>query len=249
LIIHQAVLPNTPFDKIGFAVGSMDPGLKHLGTVLAQAKAPIALSPVPLSSLDGLIAMRQGLCQASTCHLIDIQTGEYNRSFVQRIFPSQEMALIRIYHREEGFLVKAGNPLGIHTVEDLARPDIRIVNRELGSGVRQWLDLRLAHLKIPSEVVRGYSLVVHSHASVARAIQAGKADVGVGIAASAQTFNLDFIPLFEEPYEIAAPINLLFDPQYSAFFETLNTTEFRTAVSAIAGYTIPQNAGNVEIVR
>jgi len=249
LIIHQAVLPDAPAGKTGLIIGSMDPGLRHLGPLFARSKASLELLPVPLSSLDGLIALRQGLCQVATCHLIDGQTGEYNRPFVQRLFPSQAMALMRIYHREEGFLVRPGNPLGIRALEDLARPDVQMVNREPGSGVRQWLDLNLSRLGIPPEVLRGYSSVVHSHASVARAVEAGRADVGVGIAASAQTFNLDFIPLYDEPYEIAAPAELLHDQLYAAFFEMLDSAEFRSAVGATTGYVIPQNAGAVEIVR
>lgn len=248
LIIHQTILPEVPQEKTGISISSMDPGLRKLGGIFARARAPIALLPVPLSSLDGLIALRQGLCQMSTCHLIDLPSGEYNRPFIQRLFPSQPMALIQMYRREEGLMVKAGNPLGIRSLEDLARPDVVLVNREAGSGVRQWLDLNLARLGIQPAAVRGYASVVHSHASVARAVQTGSADVGVGIAASARTFGLDFIPLFEEPYEIVLARTLLDDQRYTAFFEGLNSAEFRAAIRSTEGYVVPQNAGGIEIV-
>ena len=146
-------------------------------------------------------------------------------------------------------MVKPGNPLGIASLEDLVRTDILFVNREPGSGVRQWLDLRLKRLGIQPEMVRGYSSTVHSHASVARAVQAGRADAGIGIAASARHFGLHFIPLFEEPYEIAAPLSFVTEGQYAPFFEYLNTGEFRTAVRALDGYVVPQNSGDIDVIR
>lgn len=248
VFIHQAVLPETPEDKNAVTVGAMDPGLRRLDGLFTRQKAPVALLPVPLSSLDGLIALRQGLCQVSACHLVDGQTGEYNRPFVQRLFPGQPMALVQVYRRVEGFIVRPGNPLKIRTLDDLSRWDVRLVNREPGSGVRTWLDLNLKRLGIPPETVRGYSDVVHSHDSVARQIAAARADAGVGIAASARAFGLGFIPLFEEPYELVLSPDLLGDRRYAAFFEVLNSTEFRTAMGNAEGYVTPQNAGRVEIV-
>ena len=168
----------------------------------------------------------------STCHLIDPQSEEYNHPFIRHLFPCQSMALVLVYRREEGLIVKPGNPLGFRSLEDLVRTDIQFVNREPGSGVRQWLDLRLNRLGIQSEMVPGYSHVVNSHPDVARAIREGKADVGIGIAAIAREFGLDFIPLFEEPYEIAMPLSFVSDKRYTPFFEYLNSGEIRTAIRA-----------------
>lgn len=248
LFIHQVVLPETPEEKIGITIGSMDAGVTHLAHDFTQKCTQFSLLPVPLSSLDGLIALRQGLCQMSTCHLIDPQSEEYNRPFIRHLFPCQSMALVLVYRREEGFIVKPGNPMGVKSLEDLVRKDILFVNREPGSGVRQWLDLRLNRLGIQPEMVPGYSHVVHSHPRVAQAVQEGKADVGVGIAAIAREFELDFIPLFEEPYEIAAPLSFISDKRYTPFFEYLNSGESRTAVRSLDGYSIPQNAGDVEVI-
>jgi putative molybdopterin biosynthesis protein len=227
----------------------MDPGLKEVGGILKKHKTTVSLLPVPLSSLDGLIALRQGLCQMSTTHLIDRETGEYNRPFIRRLFPGQPMALIQIYQRIEGFLVKPGNPLGIRTIADLARPDVRLVNREQGSGVRQWLDLQLARLGIPPEMVRGYTEIAHSHDGVARAIRAGMGNAGISIAASARIYDLEFVPLFEEPYEIVTPFEILADKRYAAFFDVLNSTEFRTAILETVGYEFPQSSVKFEVVR
>jgi putative molybdopterin biosynthesis protein len=248
LFIHQAVLPEVPRKKIGITIGSMDSGVTYLADHFSQVQTPFFLLPIPLSSLDGLIALRQGLCQMSTCHLIDPQSEEYNRPFVRHLFPGQPMALVQIYRREEGLMVKSGNPLGIRSLEDLIRRDVLFVNREPGSGVRQWLDLNLKRLSIQPEMVRGYSNVVQSHAEIARAVREGTANTGIGIAASAREFGLNFVPLFDEPYEIVVPLSLVTHEQYAPFFEYLNSGDFRVAVRSLGGYVVPQTSGGIEVV-
>jgi putative molybdopterin biosynthesis protein len=248
LFIHQAVLPEVSPQKVGLTIGSMDQGVQALAALVAQKQPQLAVLPLPLSSLDGLIALRQGLCQMSTCHLIDPEADEYNRSFVRRLFPSQPMALVEVYRRQEGLMTRAGNPLGVRGLEDLARPEVRFVNREAGSGVRQWLDRHLKRLGLTAEAIRDYGNEALSHEAVAEAIRAGRADAGIGIAASARALGLDFIPLFEEPYEIAAPLSAVGDARLAPFFDFINSGEFRAAVRRLDGYTVPQNAGAVEIV-
>ena len=248
LFIHQAVLPEVPKGKVSITIGSMDSGVNHLANFFSQKRAPFFLQPIPLSSLDGLVALRQGLCQMSTCHLIDPQSEEYNRSFIRHLFPGQSMALVLVYQREEGLIVRTGNPLGIRSLQDLVRTDIRFVNRETGSGVRQWLDLRLNQLGIQPEMVTGYFHVVNSHPDVAQVIGEGRADVGIGIAAIAREFGLHFIPLFEEPYEIAVPLSFVSNKNYSPFFETLNSGELRAAIRSLDGYTVPQDSGKIDVV-
>jgi putative molybdopterin biosynthesis protein len=249
LFIHEAVLPEISEKRIGITIGSMDSGVDYLADYFSQKQVPFSLLPIPLSSLDGLIALRQGLCHMSTCHLIDPLSEEYNRPFVRHLFPGQSIALVKVYRREEGLMVKPGNPLGIHSLEDLVRPDILVVNREPGSGVRQWLDLHLQRLGIQAQMVRGYSHVVHSHSEVASAIREGRADAGIGLPASAREFGLGFVPLFEEPYEIAVPLSLVSDGRYAPFFEYLNSVDFRSAVRTLDGYVVPQTAGEIEVVR
>ncbi|MBE0409803.1 MAG: helix-turn-helix domain-containing protein [Anaerolineales bacterium] len=249
LFIQHAVLPETPKGKVSIAIGSMDSGIHLLAGKLARKKWAISLMPVALSSMDGLIALRQGLCQMSTCHLIDTQSEQYNRPFINHLFPGQAMALVRVFQRDEGLLVKPGNPLGIHTLADLLREDLFFVNREPGSGVRQWLDLNLKLSGIQPAAISGYSNGVHSHTEVARAVQEGRADVGIAIAASARELELHFIPLFEEPYEIAMPLNLVNNDRYVPLFEYLNSSEFRAVIHGLDGYTASQKSGEIEIIQ
>ena len=249
LLIHETVLPELSEGKVAITVGSMDTGITRLAEYISFQKLPVHLLPVPISSLDGLIALRQSLIQMSTCHLINPQSEEYNRPFVRHLFPSQAMALIQIYRREGGLMLKPGNPLGIRALEDLARPEVRFVNREPGSGIRQWLDLHLGKLGIHPEHIQGYGRILRSHGEIARAIRAGEADAGIGIASIAREFGLDFVSLFDEPYELVTPLDLVNDQRYEPFFEALSSGQFRSAVSKLDGYAVPQTWGGIEVVR
>lgn len=249
LFIHRAILADTPRGRMSLTIGSMDAGIRLLAEQVRRKTEDIHLQPVPLSSLDGLIALRQGLCQMSACHLIDPQTESYNLPFVQRLFPGQSMTLVRVYQREEGLMVRAGNPLNIRSLEDLVLPGLVFINREPGSGVRQWLDLNLKRLGIPPEAISGCRSVARSHAEVARSIREGAADTGIGIAAYARQSGLDFIPLFEEPYEIAMPSELPAETRYAPFFDYLTSGDCRSQLRALDGYHVSQDSGQTRVIQ
>ena len=136
------------------------------------------------------------------CHLLDEDSGEYNRDYVKHIFPGQTMLLITLAQREQGLLLQPGNPRQMNGLKDLEQEDINIVNRQPGSGTRLWLDRRLKTMSLTPSRINGYQWTVDTHEEVGQAIAEGKADAGVGLLASAQKFELDFLPLFDERFEL-----------------------------------------------
>ncbi len=245
-LIRMTLLPEAPASQTTLAIGSKDTATRQLADHFSQHNPGFALHILPLNSLDGLVMLQQGVCQMATCHLKSPGADDYNRSYIRHLFAGQAMALIRLFFRQEGLVVVAGNPLGLRGLADLARPDVRLVNREHGAGVRVWLDESLQRLGLDPHIIRGYDAAVHSHSAVAQAVLSGAADVGLGIAACARQAGLGFIPLFEEPYDLALPASLLADPRCAPFFEHLSSGSFRQEVRQIAGYTIPAAAGQIE---
>ena len=158
------------------------------------------------------------------------------------------MAIIPLYSRTEGLIVQTGNPLQIQRLEDLLQPGLRFINRELGSGIRIWLDQALKEREIPASRIQGYDLVADSHARVAQIIASGRADAGLGIAAHARDLDLAFIPLFEEPYELVVSAELVSEPAYAPFFEHLNNKAFRVTIRSLAGYQDLPSTGQVETI-
>ena len=230
-LLQEMLLPNAVESDTIVLAGSHDLALE----MLARSVHP-NLFILPIGSLDGLLTLRQGMCQISACHLFDAPSGEYNLPYVRHFFPDQAMAVLTLAHREQGLLVAAGNPRRIRGLEDLAREDIIFVNRNRGSGTRLWLDEQLHRLGLSPAGVRGYAHEVRTHTEVAQAILDDHADLGLGIHAAARAFGLDFIPLFHERYDIVAPQEILADHGAAPLFDFLHSGEFRRQAEALGGY-------------
>ena len=193
----------------------------------------VTLLSMPVGSLDGLVNLRQGLCQVSGSHLLD-ESGEYNTPFVRHLFPDRDVEIVTLAYRTQGLMFTGGNPKDIKKVADIVRPNVRFVNRNAGSGTRLWLDSELRKLKIPAEQVNGYDKVVKTHTEAAGLIAANKADVSLGLQAAACQHGLDFIPLFEERYDLVLPREN--ESVLAPVLDYLQTAAFRDALKSLTGY-------------
>jgi len=229
LLLQEIILPKTKKPAVIFS-GSHDLALEGIADTLSKH---VALLSLPVGSLDGLVNLRQGLCQISGSHLLD-ENGEYNTPFVRHLFPDRDVEIITLAHRTQGLMVANGNPKNIKKILDIAKPIVRFVNRNSGSGTRLWLDAELRKLKIPTTKIYGYDKEVKTHSEAAALIETGKADVSLGLQAAAHQYHLDFIPLFEERYDLVLPreneITLM------PLLDYLQTATFRAELNALTGY-------------
>jgi putative molybdopterin biosynthesis protein len=108
--------------------------------------------------------------------------------------------------RVQGLIVGQGNPKAITTLDDLLRPDVRFVNRQPGAGTRVRHDSALLRRGLDAAAIAGYGQEEASHAAVAAAVAGGEADCGLGIQAAAHMHGLDFVPLFDERYDLVIPV-------------------------------------------
>jgi putative molybdopterin biosynthesis protein len=218
-------------------LGSHDLALEALARQLGLKKSFLVdLLILPVGSLEGLIALRQGVSQLAGCHLLDADSGEYNLPYVRHIFPDRDVSLLTLAYREQGLMVSPGNPQKIHSLQDLSRQDVTMVNRNRGSGTRLWLDHQLAQISLSPQEVRGYSREVRTHTAVAEAIRQGKADTGLGLMASARQHGLDFIPLFQERFDLAIPQEQIENQRLQPLLDFLQSAEFRHIVRGLEGY-------------
>ncbi len=137
-----------------------------------------------------------------------------------------------------GLMVPRGNPKGLTGILDLKRGDVRMVNRQRGAGTRVLLDYQLDLLGISAGQILGYNQEEYTHLAVAAAVASGRADCGLGIAAAAQALDLDFVPLFQERYDLVIPLQYWDTDLMAPLFDALQDTGFRQSVAVLPGYDI-----------
>ncbi|MBN1147865.1 MAG: molybdopterin biosynthesis protein [Anaerolineales bacterium] len=219
-----------------FMIGSHDMTLDLMAQFLAARGRRLASANV--GSLGGLVAIRRGEAHLAGSHLLDPESGEYNLSYIRQYLPGTLVKVLALVERQQGLLTPKGNPKRIHSLEDLQREDVRYVNRQRGAGTRVLLDYHLSLLGIAPQSIQGYNQEEYTHLAVAAAVASGRADCGLGIAAAAQALDLDFTPLFEEPYELVIPAAFYEQALLVPLLETLGDPAFRQAVAALPGYNV-----------
>ena len=190
-----------------------------------------------MGSLAALQALKRGEVHVAGIHVVDHRSGTHNLPFLRRYLKGHHVTVVRFAAWEEGLLITKGNPKKIYAIEDLARPNVRLINREQGAGARFLLDHLLAQSGISSKEIRGYDTQSISQLELGRSIVEGKADVGIGAQAMGYFYDLDFIPLQEERYDFVIPTKYLHShPGMQMFLDTLMTRGFRQEIEALGGY-------------
>lgn len=196
-------------------------------------------------SFAGLLALYQNRANMAAVHLWDGDSGTYNTPFVRRLVPGIPTILVHLVNRMQGFLVAAGNPRKINSWDDLARPDITLVNREPGSGTRVLLDEQLYRRGIDGLQINGYEHEELSHLAVASAVARGAADVGLGHEKAAlQVRGIVFVPLQQESYDLVIKKAALSQPQVKAALEILASPAFQNEISGLGDYDL-HNCGKI----
>ncbi|HEX8949534.1 MAG TPA: molybdopterin biosynthesis protein [Dissulfurispiraceae bacterium] len=218
-------------------IGSHDNSLDILANIIKKNQPEFSLSSAHVGSMGGLMALKRGEAHLAGTHLLDEQTGEYNVPFIKKLFKDKRIALVNLVYRQQGFLVKRGNPKGIGNFRDLAREDVFFINRQSGSGTRLLLDKYLRELGIDPQKVKGYEKEEYTHMAVASAVLTGLADTGLAVLSAAKALGLDFIPVANERYDLAIPRDLLDTEMVRIVLHTVrHEEEFRKIVEDLGGY-------------
>jgi putative molybdopterin biosynthesis protein len=221
-----------------FCIGSHDMTLDLLAQFLSEHNRRLVSANV--GSLGGLIALKRGEAHMAGSHLLDPETGEYNLSYIHQYLSDFSVKVFGFVGREQGLMVRRGNPKGVKSLSDLSRSEVRFVNRQRGAGTRVLLDYQLSKMGISVESIQGYIQEEYTHLGVAAAVASGRADCGLGIPAAAQSLNLDFIPLFQETYQLLIPKSFAESDLLLPLFEVLDDRIFQQAVVNMPGYNISQ---------
>ncbi|MGH9691349.1 MAG: substrate-binding domain-containing protein [Candidatus Acidiferrales bacterium] len=215
-------------------VGGCDPATSILGAHLGRLGFEVIAASC--DSRCALEWLKSGLIHIAGCHLHDTETNEYNVPFVKRLFKKGDVRVVAYVAWEQGLVIQHGNPKTIRGVKDLARKNVRMTNREIGSGARQLLDSSLGKAGVASRRLLGYGTIARGHIPAALAVSVLQADCCIATRSAARYFGLEFIPLASERYDFVIPQRYWDLPAVQAFLEVLARSRFRHKLEAITGY-------------
>lgn len=188
------------------------------------------------TAIEALASLERGECDLAG---FQIPLGEFEADILARyrewLQPDTHL-LIHLAIRNTGLFVEAGNPKHISGAADLARPEVRFVNRQIGSSTRHLVGLMLRRLGIDPHAVQGYDTNEFTHMAIAAHIASGMADVGIGVETAARRFGLDFIPLVRERYFFALHRRSLETPAVQALLAIMQSADYRGYIQQLVGY-------------
>ncbi|MBF0487258.1 MAG: molybdopterin biosynthesis protein [Nitrospirae bacterium] len=220
-------------------IGSHDNTLDVLYNFLKRKYPRYSLSSAHVGSMGGIIAIKKHEAHIAGTHLLDEETGLYNIPFIEKYLSEEKILLVNLVHRQQGFIVRQGNPKAIATIDDLTRGDIIFINRQPGTGTRLLTDKCLKERGISGQKIKGYDTIEYTHMAVASAVASGRADTGMGILTAAIALGLDFIPVAKERYDFVLTRDTYALPMVEALFDIIaNDREFRQTTLRMGGYDV-----------
>jgi molybdate-binding protein/DNA-binding XRE family transcriptional regulator len=248
-IIKRTAKTNGRADLVVFAkdeaaqkrlvLAGCDPATGLLSRMVEKVSGVEIVSAAASSKL-ALTWLSEGKVHIAGSHLEDPKTGEFNLPFIRKQFPDEDFTVVTFARWEEGFVIAPGNPKNVRKVEDLARKNLRFVNREPGSGSRGLLDKLLASAGMDATRVQGYDRVAYGHLAAAYCVLSRDADTCLATRSAAQTFGLDFIPLHSERYDLVMRKRTADLPAVKSFLDVLQRATLRRKLEVLAGYDTTQ---------
>lgn len=217
-------------------VGSSDTVVNSLAEKMPANLSGTRLLVQVAGSMSGLMALAQGNADLAGCHLWDAESDSYNLPYIKKLMPSKLVRVITFAHRRLGLITQAGNPKGLHSLSDLTRSGIRMINRQNGSRNQVWLDAQLASLTIQTGSIAGYDQEKATHLDVAREIAEGRADAGIGLESAAKSFGLNFQLLTRERYDLVMNLDKANLEPLKGFIGWLQSDEAREFIGSFSGY-------------
>ena len=218
------------------AIGSHDPLLDELADLLHTLYPDLFMMSSHVGSMGGLMAVKSGETHIAGTHLLDEKDGTYNVSFIRKRFPKGGVKLVECVNRVQGLMLAKGNPLNIRSIGDLTKKGLRYVNRQKGSGTRILIDYLTKKEGIDPAMIYGYNREEFTHTSVAAQIASNTADAGMGILSASKLYDLDFVPICMEQYDLLIPDSAFDTPMVQCLLEVLQSPAFAARLEALGGY-------------
>lgn len=223
----RVTTPISEAEKTILITGSHDPVIDHLSDQLKNSG--IFPSSIHVGSMGGLLALKRGDCHLAPMHLLS-EDGDYNIAFLKRFMPEENLVLICLAEREQGIVSRTGLNFDDITTH-------RFVNRQKGSGTRILLDYMLKEKGISPESIQGYNREMTTHLAVCLAVMSGDADLGMAVHSAAKVYDLPFIPVGTERYELVMRADTYeSDYRVQSVISVIQSENFKSLLLRLGGY-------------
>ncbi len=222
-------------------IGSHDLLLER---IIDEMRKSLVVESYWIGSYGGILSLMMGDSDIAGIHILDPQTMEYNVPIVKEFLP-RGIALFKGYSREVGWAFRKGiEP----SIEKLLEGEIRLANRNKGSGTRILLDnlllRKVEELGLHKDAIsriRGYKVEYYSHRAACRAVVEGKSDITVSIRAVAEMYGLEFERICWEHYDFVIREESLEKESVKTFLSLLSSSMVRKLCKSVRGYRIPKD--------
>ena len=226
------------------AAGSHDLIIDLLATALKESNPELSLSSAHLGSMGGIVAIGKKQAHLAGVHLFDPDKHDYNWPYIDKMLAHEDLKLVNLTYRMQGWIVPLGNPDKIKTINDLVKAGISFVNRQKGAGTRILFDYLLRENSLSPDQVNGYEREEFTHLNVAASVAAGTARAGLGILPATKAFNLGFEPLLEERYDLLMSNSFYSSKEAKSILEIITDPSFQKKVEKMGGYSM-RDAGKL----
>jgi putative molybdopterin biosynthesis protein len=231
--------PSTSIRPIGpprptLVAAGCDPALPLLEVPLGLLDPPVAFTWWPCSSQEALQLAADGLVHVAGTHLRG-PGSDYNITPAGGLLPDGG-EVIGFCSWREGLLLRPELTDQTSGIKDVAGSGLRLVNREPGAEARSLLDRTLADAGIDGSQLRGYHTRAAGHLDVAAAIAAGLADAGIASEPAARAYDLGFIPLADERFDLVIPAAHTGTREVQGLLKILSSAWLLDQLASLPGY-------------
>lgn len=194
-------------------------------------------------SLSGLERFVAGEALACGLHIIDAETGEYNVPALMEAYdgaPPSDLVLVEWARRRQGLILPAGNPKGISDFNDLVKQKARVLLRQPAAGTRILFEHLIGEAGIEEWNFNINDEMAKNETELGLAIRDRKADVGLGLASVAGQFDLDFVPLCYERFDLLVRRRDYFEEPFQRLVTFSRLEGFAARAREMGGYDISQ---------
>jgi molybdate-binding protein len=117
---------------------------------------------------------------------------------------------------------------------------LRFQARQPEAGSELVLSALLQNEGLSREDLQLIPAVERSETDLAAAVAAGRADVGLGLEASARQFGLEFRPIVVERFDLLVWRKAYFDPPFQKLARFCASDAFRERAATLGGYDVSQ---------